>query len=112
MGKRKIISIILALLFVSLIPIAIAAEHHTHGSVVSTGYGETKIFGIHPQVSGDSITLFMVLPPFGKFTIAKPRFNGHLGLFLIFGDYQWFAEGPPAFSFVPLSTADRISSFE
>jgi hypothetical protein len=97
MREKKIISIILVLLFISLIPIAIAAENQTEGIIVSTGYGETSIFGLFPKVSGDSLTMVAILPPFGKITIAKPRFNGHIGLVLVYGKYQWFANGPPAF---------------
>jgi hypothetical protein len=97
MGEKKTISIVLVLLIISLIPIAIAAENQTDGSIVSSGYGTRKIFGIHPRVSGDNITLFMVLPFFGRITIDKPYFNGHIGIFLIYGDYNWVPNGPPSY---------------
>jgi hypothetical protein len=93
-----IIGIILALLFISFVPITIATENHTKETIVSTGYGETSILGLFPRISGDSLTMFAVLPPFGRITIAKPRFTGHIGLVLIYGRYQWFANGPPGFS--------------
>ena len=97
MNEKKILNIVLILLFISLLPITIAAENQTEGTIVQTGYGETSIFGLFPQISGESLTLISVLPPFGKITIAKPRFNGHIGLVLVYGKYQWFADGPPAF---------------
>jgi len=98
MRKKTFISIAIILLFISLIPLTVAAERHSLASVISTGYGEGKIFGIFPRVSGDTVTLFMVLPPFGKITIDKRYFTGHLGLLFIVGDYNWMPQGPPAIS--------------
>ncbi len=98
MGEKKIISIVVVLLFLSLIPINIAAQHHSYDSNIKTGYGKGKIFGIHPVISGDDLTLFMILPFLGTITIANSRFHGHLGIILIFGDYEWFENGPPAIS--------------
>jgi hypothetical protein len=98
MGERKIISIGVVLLFLSFIPITTAAQHYYSDRVIKTGYGEGKIFGIHPIISGDDLTLFMILPFLGTITIAKSRFSGHLGIILIFGDYEWFENGPPAIS--------------
>jgi hypothetical protein len=98
MRKKTFISIAIFLLFSSLIPLTVTAEHQSSTSIISTGYGEGKIFGIFPRVSGNTVTLFMVLPPFGKITINKLYFNGHLGLLFIVGDYNWMPQGPPAFS--------------
>jgi hypothetical protein len=98
MREKNFISIAVVLFLISLIPLSVAAEHQSHDSIMSTGYGEAKIFGILPRVSGDTVTLFMVLPPFGKITINKLYFNGHLGLLFIYGDYNWMPQGPPAFS--------------
>ncbi|HUT00657.1 MAG TPA: hypothetical protein VMY59_10105 [Candidatus Thermoplasmatota archaeon] len=98
MGEKKIISIVVVLLFLGLIPITIAAQHHSCDPVIKTGYGKGKIFGIHPIISRDDLTLCMILPFFGMITIAKSRFSGHLGIILIVGDYEWFENGPPAIS--------------
>jgi hypothetical protein len=95
---KKSISIFIILLFINLIPITIATQDSSYGSFFTTGYGEGKIFGIHPRISGDDITLFMLLPLLGATTIAKSQFNGHVGFIFISGDYQWFEDGPPAFS--------------
>jgi hypothetical protein len=104
MGLKKAVSIVIVLLFISLIPITIAAQHSSQDSFFTNGYGKGKIFGIHPQISGDDLTLFMILPFLGTITIAKSRFSGHVGILLIFGDYEWFENGPPAFSNTPTSS--------
>lgn len=98
MGEKKIISIALFVLLISLIPLAVAAENQSPHSVIPTGYGEKKIFNIIPRVSGNNITLFMILPFLGRITINKTNFSGHLGILLIYGIYNWFPNGPPAFS--------------
>lgn len=96
MGEKKIISMMLSLLFIGLLPLTVAAENQAAESIVSTGYGETYLFGLFPEISGDTLRFFAVLPPFGNMAIAKPRFTGHIGIFLVSGRYQWFANGPPA----------------
>jgi len=98
MGEKKIISIVVVLLFIGLSPLTIAAPHQSDGAFIKTGYGKGKIFGVHPVISGDDLTLFMIIPFLGAITIAESRFSGHLGLILIFGDYEWLENGPPAIS--------------
>jgi hypothetical protein len=96
MGEKKIISMMFALLFIGLLPLTVAAENQATKSIVSTGYGETYLFGLFPEISGDTLRLFAVLPFLGNIAIAKPRFTGHIGIFFVSGKYQWFANGPPA----------------
>jgi hypothetical protein len=96
MGEKKIISIVLFVLLITLIPLTVAAENQTESTSVSAGYGQTIMFGIFPEISGDTLRLFAILPPFGNIAIAKPRFTGHIGIILVYGEYQWFADGPPA----------------
>jgi hypothetical protein len=98
MGEKKIVSIVVVLLFLSIVPFTIAAQHQLEDPFMPTGYGKGKIFGIHPVVSGDDLTLFMIIPFLRTITIAKSRFSGHLGIILIFGDYEWLENGPPAIS--------------
>ena len=84
------------LLFISLLPLTVAAEHQTVASIDLMGYGETYMFGLFPEISGDTLRFFAILPPFGNMAIAKPRFTGHIVIFVVSGKYQWFANGPPA----------------
>ena len=98
MWEKHIISIAVVLLLTSFIPLSVTAQHRSYDSIVPNGYGEAKIFGLLPRVSGDTVTVFMVIPPFGKITINKLYFTGHLGLLFIVGDYNWMPQGPPAFS--------------
>ena len=85
-------------LFISLLPLIIATENQTVGSIVSVGYGKTKIFSIHPQISKDSLTLLAILPFLGRITITKPRFSGHIGRGLLFVEYRWFENKSQRFS--------------
>ena len=101
MGEKKIICIMLFVLLLSLIPLTVAAENQTSHPFSPAGYGKKHIFGIIPRISGDNITLFLVLPFFGKYTIHKTYFDGHLGILLVYGIYNWFPNGPPAFSTTP-----------
>jgi hypothetical protein len=98
MGEKKRISIILFVLLLGLIPLTVAAESQTTHPLTPAGYGEKQIYGVFPRVSGNSITLFMVLPFLGRITINKTYFSGHLGILLIYGIYNWTPNGPPAFS--------------
>lgn len=62
----------------------------------SLGFGPWKIYGIFPSVSGNLITCILIGPLLGRATLNASRFNGHIGLFFIFGDYWWIVNGPPA----------------
>lgn len=95
MSRKKTISILLVLLLMSCLAATTVALIQTNDTPISSGYGETIIVGLFPKISGDSLTITAILPPFGRMTIAKPRFDGHLGLLLVYGKYQWFANGPP-----------------
>ncbi len=98
MRKKNFIGVAVVLLLINLIPLTVTGTHQSPNRLTPSGYGEGIIFGIFPRVSDDTITLFMVLPPFGTFTINKLYFTGHLGLFFIYGGYNWLPHGPPAFS--------------
>jgi hypothetical protein len=96
MKEQKILSICIILLLISLIPLTVTAEHHTQNPAIPTGYGTKKVFGILPRTTGDSITLFMILPFLGKTTITEAYFNGYQGILLLYGEYNWYPNGPPA----------------
>jgi hypothetical protein len=96
--KQKILTLTICLLLISFIPPTLATKQTTSEPSQPTGYGIGKIFGILPRITGDNINVIMLIPQLGEFTIAKTRFNGHLGIFFIFGDYQWYADAPPAYS--------------
>lgn len=97
-SERKIISIMLFLLFISLIPLTMAAENHSPHLVNPAGYKKKYILGVIPRASGTNVTLFLVLPFFGRFTINRAYFSGHLGLQFVYGIYNWFPNGLLAIS--------------
>jgi hypothetical protein len=96
MKTQQLFSIGIVLLLLSLLPLTVAAQQHTQDIFLPNGYGTKKIFGILPRTTGDSITLFMILPFLRTITIDGAYFNGHKGLFLIYGEYNWYPDGPPA----------------
>jgi len=84
--KKKIVSVFICLLFLSIIPIATGSEHSTTiRESENSSVPICRIFGLFPQVSGDNIT-YMILP-FVWYTIQKDRFTGHLGQIIIYGIY-------------------------
>ena len=89
--KNLLTCIFVCFILINLIPTTLATE-----TSYNSGFRTGKVFGIFPSVSGDEITFIMLAAPFGKITIDKTRFDGHSGIFLIFGEYQWFEDGPPA----------------
>ncbi len=89
--KKKIVCIFVFLLFIHIIPTVICTEQPS-----PVGFGPWKVYGLFPSVSDDGITCFLIGPFLGWTTLGLNRFNGHIGIVLMFGRYQWFENGPPA----------------
>ena len=89
--KKKIVCIFVCLLFISIIPTVIGTEQSS-----PVGFGPWKVYGLFPSVSDDGITCFLIGPFLGWTTLSLTRFNGHIGIIFMFGEYQWFENGPPA----------------
>ncbi len=89
--KKKSVCIFVCLLFISIIPTVIGTEQSS-----PVGFGPWKVYGLFPSVSDDGITCFLIGPFRGWTTLSLTRFNGHIGLLFMFGEYQWFENGPPA----------------
>ena len=89
--KKIMVCIFVCLFLINFIPTASSSE-----SSSPLGYGPWKVYGLFPSVSEDGITCFLIGPFLGVTVLNRSRFNGHIGIFFIFGEYQWFEDGPPA----------------
>jgi hypothetical protein len=89
--KKKIVCIFVCLLFIIIIPTVIGTEQSS-----PVGFGPWKVYGLFPSVSDDGITCFLIGPFLGWTTLSLTRFNGHIGIIFMSGEYQWFENGPPA----------------
>lgn len=88
--KKIMVCIFVCLFLINFIPTASRSENS-----FPLGYGPWKAYGLFPSVSEDGITCFLIGPFLGVTVLNKSRFNGHIGIFFIFGEYQWFENGPP-----------------
>ncbi len=90
--KKRIISIIVCLLFIGMIPIAMGINYDTDGAKkAETPLSVIRIFGLFPQVSDNDITYVSLLPPFpllSERTIRESHFDGHIGIVFIIGWYD------------------------
>ena len=89
--KGLVVAVILLFVGISIIPTVIGTEQSS-----PVGFGPWKVYGLFPSVSDDGITCFLIGPFLGWTTLSSTRFNGHIGIIFISGEYQWFENGPPA----------------
>lgn len=94
--QKKFASIFVCLLLISLVPTVVIAQYSPQNTSGTTGFGVGNVIGLFPSVSEDEITCFLLGPLMGITTLSKSRFNGHIGLLFLVGEYQWFPNGPPA----------------
>ncbi len=113
--KKKIICIfVLTLLITTILPSTVIAGDETDPEIIDdvgisiipsvigteqsspVGFGPWKVYGLFPSVSDDGITCFLIGPFLGWTTLSLTRFNGHIGIIFLSGEYQWFENGPPA----------------
>ena len=85
--KIRILTFVLCVLIVTIIPNVTGICYdldtdHLNADILM----RIQVFGLFPSVSDDEIT-FLSLPAFRWLTIPKETFEGHIGIFLIFGSY-------------------------
>ncbi len=89
--KGLVVAVILLFVGISIIPSVIGTEQSS-----PVGYGQGKVYGLFPSVSEEGISCFIIGPFLGWTTLSLTRFNGHIGIIFLSGEYQWFENGPPA----------------
>ena len=84
---KKLITIGLCLLLVSIIPNVIGLEQATDEEPENDILMVARVFGFFPRANSDYI-LYLAFPQFQTMSIPKDCFEGYIGRFIISGIYN------------------------
>ena len=88
--NKKLISIFICLLLMGIIPVAAGMNNYKDKIEAEVSDGELMIMlvsGFFPKCNNCNITYFGI-PQFQWMTIPKDKFEGYIGIFIIWGSYD------------------------